>query len=219
MPEINAAAGGYTREEAQTVAALPLFDGVPDRLAALNALHPRAGAYAKGERILAEGEPCGRLGVLLAGGADIVKADENGDPVTVARLAPGEVFAEAFAFLGLALSVGVSAAEPCRVLWLDAAAVLKDGVLAARALRLSARKNVFLTERIGHLSKRTLREKILSYLRSARREAGKELFSVPFGRQGMADYLGCDRSALSYALSRLKREGVLDYHKNVFRLL
>ena len=32
----------------------------------------------------------------------------------------------------------------------------------------------------------------------------------------LANVLGCDRSALSAVLSRLKRAGVLDYHKNAF---
>ena len=35
----------------------------------------------------------------------------------------------------------------------------------------------------------------------------------------MADYLGADRSALSAELSRMKKEGLIDYQKNSFRLL
>ncbi len=48
---------------------------------------------------------------------------------------------------------------------------------------------------------------------------GKRTFSVPFGRQELADYPGCDRSALSAVLSKLKAKGVLDYHKNEFRFV
>jgi cAMP-binding proteins-catabolite gene activator and regulatory subunit of cAMP-dependent protein kinases len=34
----------------------------------------------------------------------------------------------------------------------------------------------------------------------------------------MADYLNLDRSALSKELSRMKKEGILDFHKNEFVL-
>ena len=37
-------------------------------------------------------------------------------------------------------------------------------------------------------------------------------------RQEMADYLAVDRSALSAELSRLKAEGLIDFHKNHFTL-
>ena len=35
----------------------------------------------------------------------------------------------------------------------------------------------------------------------------------------MADYLAADRSALSSMLGRLKKEGIIEYHKNSFTLL
>ena len=200
---------------------LPLFAGLPHVGETLACLTPREEEYAKGAYILAAGDRCKKVGILLSGGADIVKDDANGNPVTVARLGEGDMFAEAFAFAGLALTVSVYAVRSSRVLWLDADKMLsgKNERLAANALRLFARKNVFLTERIEHLSRHTLAEKVLSCLHSAKRAAGKEVFTLPFDRQGMADYLGCDRSALSAVLSKLKRQGKLDYHKNVFRLL
>ena len=38
-------------------------------------------------------------------------------------------------------------------------------------------------------------------------------------RQALADYLAVDRSALSLVLSKLKRDGIIDYDRNAFRLL
>jgi len=35
-------------------------------------------------------------------------------------------------------------------------------------------------------------------------------------RQQMADYLNVDRSALSKELGKMKKEGLIKYHKNVF---
>ena len=70
-----------------------------------------------------------------------------------------------------------------------------------------------------HLSKCTLREKILSYLSDVSIKAGKNEFDIPFDRQGLADYLAADRSAVSSVLAKLKAEGILDYNKNHFVLI
>lgn len=203
-------------EIAEFIKKSPLFCGVEDLFAGLSARRER---FEKGGRILAAGDFCRCVGAMLEGGADVIREDANGNPVTVAHIGEGEMFAEAFAFAGVPLSVSVQASQKCAVLWLDAHSLLAEPRLAANALKIFARKNVFLTERIEHLSRRTLEEKVLSYLRSARRASGTDTFCVPFDRQGLADYLGCDRSALSAVLSKLKKKGVLDFHKNAFRIL
>ena len=76
-----------------------------------------------------------------------------------------------------------------------------------------------LTEKIGHMGKRTTREKILSYLSEQAKKAGGESFTIPLNRQEMADYLAVDRSAMSKELGRLKEEGQISFHKNQFQLL
>ena len=50
------------------------------------------------------------------------------------------------------------------------------------------------------------------------KKAKKNTFEVPFDREDMASYLGCDRSALSRELAKMKNEGLIDYHKNTFRI-
>lgn len=199
---------------------VPLFAGTEDMQKSLYSLDPQSREYARGERILSAGERCSRIGVLLSGGADIVREDAGGNPVTVAHIGEGDMFAEAFACSGEPLTVSAAATQPSRVLWLSAERLLSgaDARVTANALRLFARKNLFLNQRIEHLSRRTLEEKVLSYLRSVRRSAKSDTFVVPFDRQGLADFLGCDRSALSAVLSKLKARGVLDYHKSTFRL-
>lgn len=44
------------------------------------------------------------------------------------------------------------------------------------------------------------------------------LLIFPFDRQELADFLAVDRSAMSAELSKLRREGVLEYRKNHFLL-
>ena len=75
-----------------------------------------------------------------------------------------------------------------------------------------------LSRKIEHISQRTTRAKVLSYLSWQARRQGSPRFSIPFDRQGLADYLAVDRSALSQELGRMRREGLLDFRKNQFEL-
>ena len=80
------------------------------------------------------------------------------------------------------------------------------------------KKNLLLTEKMNCLTRRTTREKLLSYLSQCARKAGSSTFSIPFNRQQLADYLSVDRSAMSSELSKLREEGVLSFEKNRFAL-
>ena len=51
----------------------------------------------------------------------------------------------------------------------------------------------------------------------AQRRDGYE-FDIPFSRQQLADYLGVERSGLSLELGKMRREGLLDFHKSHFLL-
>jgi CRP-like cAMP-binding protein len=82
-----------------------------------------------------------------------------------------------------------------------------------------ARRNIMLTGKIEHITKRTTREKLLSYLSDQSRFHGSGGFDIPFDRQELADYLSVERSALSAEMSRLKADGVINYRKSHFELL
>ena len=62
-------------------------------------------------------------------------------------------------------------------------------------------KNLALNEKLLHVSRRSTKEKLLSYLSDEARKAGSSEFDIPFSRQELADYIGVDRSAMSAELS------------------
>ena len=66
---------------------------------------------------------------------------------------------------------------------------------------------------------KSLRAKVCAYLLSEAERAGNMTFSIPFSRIQLADYLNCDRSALSRELSQMQRDGLLDTYKSSFKLL
>lgn len=206
----------------------PLFAGTTEAETQmmLSCLKPREQEYRKNALLFQAGDTIREIFILLSGNVRIIREDYDGNTVILANLQPGDLFGEAFACGGSPLAVTAEAGADCRVLQADCQRLLKTctSACACHARLVSnlvssfAQKNIFLTERIEHLSKRTLREKILSYLAEQVRLRGTRSFTIPFDRQGLADYLATDRSALSAVLSKLRDEGVLDFHKNSFTL-
>ena len=85
-------------------------------------------------------------------------------------------------------------------------------------ISILAGKNRMLVRKIGHLSERTTREKLISYLsdEALRQKSGS--IDIPFSRQQLADYLAVDRSAMSKELGKMRDERLLETHKNHFEL-
>jgi CRP-like cAMP-binding protein len=74
-------------------------------------------------------------------------------------------------------------------------------------------------KKMEHVTRRTTRDKLLSYLGARARQASGNAFQIPFNREELADYLSVDRSAMSAELCRMRDEGILSFHKNNFELL
>jgi CRP-like cAMP-binding protein len=51
------------------------------------------------------------------------------------------------------------------------------------------------------------------------KKVNKKSFTIPFDRQELADYLEVERSGLSMEISKLKKDGIINSHKNHFELL
>ena len=79
-------------------------------------------------------------------------------------------------------------------------------------------KNRKLVQKIGHMSKRSTRAKLLSYLSEEAKRQNSSHFTIPFTRQQLADFLCVDRSAMSNELCKMRDEGLLQFDKNQFTL-
>ena len=143
------------------------------------------------------------------------------------HVAAGQLFAETYAAIpGKELLVDVVAAEKCEVLFLNLDKLLttcQSGCsfhnrIIHNLIRISAGKNLALSERMMHTAPKSIRERLLSYLSEQAVEHGSAHFSIPFSRQQLADYLGVDRSALSNELSKMQRDGLLSFRKSEFTL-
>lgn len=76
-----------------------------------------------------------------------------------------------------------------------------------------------LDRRIELLICKSLRTRISLWLLEQAEAAGSDTFAVPLTRAGLAEYLNCDRSALSRELGRMQREGLVETFRGSFKIL
>ena len=90
--------------------------------------------------------------------------------------------------------------------------------LIRNLFNIISKENIELIEKIENISQKTIRDKLLTYLSNESIKNKSNSFEIQFNRQELADYLNIDRSAMSFELSKLKNEGLIDYNKNKFVL-
>jgi len=208
----------------------PLFFGIADDdlLRMLGCLGAVVEVFDKKYTIFAEGSRSKYVGIILSGSAQVVQLDFYGNRSIIQNVGATELFGEAFACAEVeSLPVSVIANEPCEVMFIDCGHILhtcQNGCgfhhqLIFNLMKALAKKSLQFHERIAVTSKRTTREKLLAYLNAQSKYFNCNSFVINFDRQELADYLEVDRSGLSAEISKLRKEGIIDCHKNRFVLL
>ncbi len=207
----------------------PLFFDIKkeDLLFVLSCLDASVLSYEKNEFVLNAADTP-KMGVVLTGGVHIVKEDFWGERSVLGSAGEGDLFGEAFCYSGIdLLPVSVVTVKKTEILFINAKKLSHPCKkqcpchlrLIQNMLRVLAEKNVSLTKKAEHMSKKTTRAKLLSFLSAQAQKTGKNHFYIPFDRQQLADYLSVDRSAMSAELSKMQKDGQIVYTKNEFTLL
>ena len=124
---------------------------------------------------------------------------------------------------GFASPVSVFAVGQCRVLFLDYNRLLSCTLAQGPAVLKNMIQNISLkyfaqNRRMDILMMKSLREKITAYLLWQKQMSGTDEFDIDLDRRLLADFLAVERSALSRELSRMKKDGLIRYKKNHFKL-
>ena len=207
----------------------PLFSGISEAEldAMLSCLNAEKKSFPKDAFVLRAGDTAESIGLVLSGSVLVIQEDIWGNRNILSKAGPGQTFAAAFACEpGSVLNVSIIAEAPVTALFLNVKRILTVCPSAcahhSRIIRnlLSdlAGKNLLLNEKLTHIAQRTTRAKLMSYLSAEAQRRGAVEFDIPFSRQQLADFLAVERSGLSLELGKMKKEGLLDYHKEHFVL-
>ena len=207
----------------------PLFDGIDpaDLKAVLGCIGYHISTFSKGDIVVFEDQHIKHIGILLSGCVDMIKEDLWGNKTMLVRMYQNELFGETFACgSGNQSLVTFVVSEAAKILFIPFDRVMHSCTMACtfhhklieNMVRIIARKNQELMRKVEVVSKRSIREKILSYLSIQAQLQGTRYFEIPLGRVELAEYLCVDRSALTRELVKMKDDGLIDYDRNCFRM-
>lgn len=184
--------------------------------------------FKKGEIILREGEKTEYMGIVITGSVVVERADLWGNNTVLGVISPGGIFAETYSILNdEPLMINVYANEKSEILFLRTNEIFKTcekscnfhDQLILNLIRIASFKNLNLSRKILHTGPKTIRGKLLSFFSEWVKKENSLSFSIPYNRQQLADYLSVDRSAMSNELSKMQKEGILEFKKNKFKII
>ena len=207
-----------------------LFSGVGDEelCAMLNCLQAKTKKYIKGEYIFRQGEYISNIAILVKGSVYIQRDDFWGNCSIINIVNVGEMFGEAYVAPDSgALLNDVVAVEDSTVIFFDVGKLLTvcssackfHSLVVQNLFYAISEKNRSLVQKLGYMSKRTTREKLISYLSDEAKAHKTSSFTIPFNRRQLADFLSVDRSAMSNELCKMRDDGLIIFDKNKFTLL
>ncbi|MGN0355265.1 MAG: Crp/Fnr family transcriptional regulator [Muricoprocola sp.] len=207
----------------------PFFTGLNDTeiLSVLHCISASVSKKEKGTYIFRAGDSTEVMGLVLSGSAFIIQEDIWGHRNILSKCHVGDFFGEPYAAkAGAVLNISVVAEEDCEIMFLHVRRLLSvcssacdhHQKLIRNLVSVLANKIMIFNDKITHISKRTTREKLLSYLSAESLRQSSLSFEIPYNRQELADFLCVERAAMSVELSKLQKEGLLKTKRNHFEL-
>ena len=213
----------------QEIAKSKIFEGLDESsIKALNfCFKSRLKFIQKNEIIVSEADKNEYCIFILDGKAKSVNINENGVETIINVYNKGELFGLTEAYAGSPhYKTTLIATEKSTVVFFNRYRFvcpcenrcLRHRILEKNLHKQLATDNLELNNKIFVITKRTIREKILAYLKLIQEKSKANYFDIPLNRQELANYLAVDRSALSIELSKMRKENIIDFTKNHFSL-
>lgn len=204
-------------------------DTTPDEIQKmLGCLGARTVHAARRETLICEGDSAKEFGIVLSGSVQIVRVDYDGNRSLVDEIAPAGMFCETFACADAeSVPVDVVVKEEGDMMFINCLHITQicghacshHQQMIYNLMRAVAERNLQYDRKLEILSKRSTRDKLMTYLHMQAKALGQNSFEIPYDRQELADYLEVERSGLSTEIGKLRKEGILKADKNRFVIL
>lgn len=193
----------------------------------LSCLKTSIKTYKKKDIITIEKEELTGIGIILDGKVIVGKETLAGDRVMMSRLRDGELFGEVAAFSNDGWLATVVASTDCTILFFPPQKIIGvcnkvcngHKILIQNMLQIVSRKALFLNKKVEILSLKSIRKKISTYLLNQYSIKNTLTFDIPLNRNELAEYLLVSRPSLSRELINMQKEGIIDFHRNSFKIL
>lgn len=213
----------------EEVSKTSLFQGIErvDILAMLNCLKPRVCSYNRNDYIVTGGDPYESVGIVLKGAATVSKENAEGNRIVMTLLKQGDIFGEIIAFSSqMNWPATVQAQETCVVLFLSRGKIVGEcdrmcswhRTLIQNFLRVISERAMMLNKKVEYLTIKSMRGKISTYLLEQYRREGDVNITLPLNRNELSDFLNVSRPSMSREMSKMKDEGIIDFHLTAVKI-
>ncbi|RXI50029.1 Crp/Fnr family transcriptional regulator [Clostridium tetani] len=180
--------------------------------------------FHREENIAIEEDPCQSLGIIISGNVEIQKIFASGKVITIDRLKQGNIFGEVIIFSNMRkYPATITAVQEASIMFISKEEILKLCSLNSKFLNnfmgLLSNKILMLNKKVKNLSYNSIRQKVSSYLLQEYEKRGNLILKLNISRKEMAELLGVPRPSLSREMIKMKEEGLIDFNKNIIKIL
>lgn len=223
----------------------PLFANIQEKeiLQLMTCFHFKEHHFSKDEYLLMEGNCVHSIGIIINGIVIMEKSDFYGNNYFVIELHEHAIFGEIFMnHIPLNSTLNYKAISDCTIIFFSYADIWSNcqqncgyhKIFIENLMYLLALKSRTMLAKIEILSKKSLRERILTFFTLIQDQKDvihmndyqytsnmlkENQIAISLNKTELAEYLGVNRSALVRELGRMKKDGIIDYDKNIFTIL
>ena len=179
--------------------------------------------YKSGETVFFEGDIIDKFCIVKKGSVRSEKTYLNGEVHIVDLFDEGSVFGLAFALSKSRITaLDFVSNEESEIVFVSMHSIRKSrfsNEINTALNYMMADCNIKMGLKIEILAERGLRERMMVYLHVLRTKSGSDTVTIRMSREQLAQYLCVNRSALSNELSKMKKDGIIDFKGSRFTLL
>ena len=179
--------------------------------------------YKPGESIFFEGDVIDKFCIVRKGSVRSEKTYLNGEVHIVNIFDEGSVFGLAVAASRSRITaIDYISNEDTTIVFVSMHSIQKNKFSNEMQKALTfmlADSNIKMSNKIEILAERGLRDRIMVYLHVLQAKSGTDSVTIRMSREQLAQFLCVNRSALSNELSKMKKEGVIDFKGSRFTIL
>ncbi|MEI0596147.1 Crp/Fnr family transcriptional regulator [Brachyspira pilosicoli] len=177
-------------------------------------------SYKKGNTIIDIGDYIDNIYLILDGMVEVSKEYDDARKNIVNILNAGDIFAESFALSTNKIStIQALSFTDTKILKINTNNIFNNAIFLKNLIRVLSDKNIFLSIKNDILSQKSLRSKIMLYLKYMSNIQKSNNIVIPYNRDKLAEFISSDRSALSRELNRLSKEKIIKLEGNKITIL
>ena len=199
-----------------------LFNNISDKQKEkiYNILKTNTSNYPSEINILSNVNKQDFIGIIEEGKAELIFNDYNGNKTILSNLEKNSIFGSLFLNI-TSEEITCITKEKTKITFIEYDKIIENDntkydyydTFIKNLLLLLKEQLIEKNERIELLTKKTTRDKLLSYFKLMSRKKGSRTFNLPLTFTDLADYLSVDRSAMTREIKYLKEEGFITISK------